>query len=80
VRYQYIKTTRKSHHQKKSQVQTQRDKLDDDLQDIVAKLKEKHPDMEVPKISLWAKLIKIMSLLIFLLITGKVGGKSKKSG
>jgi len=31
--------------------------LDDDLQDILATLKEKRPGMEVPKLHLWAKLI-----------------------
>jgi len=69
----------------KSRAQTPRDKLDDDLQDIVVKLKEKYPDMEVPKIRLWAKLIQSGHHEDYVtppnipLITGKVSGKSKKS-
>jgi len=64
---------------------TPRDKLDDNLQDVVAKLKEKHPDMEVPKIHLWAKLIQSGHHEDYVtppnipLISEKVSGKSKKS-
>jgi len=42
---------------KKKKALTPRDKLDEELQDVLTKLKEKHPDMEVPKLRLWAKLI-----------------------
>ena len=64
---------------------TPRDKLDDNLQDVVAKLKEKHPDMEVPKIYLWAKLIQSGQHEDYVTppniprIFEKVSGKSKKS-
>ena len=41
----------------KKQAQTPREKHEDDLQDVVDKLKEKHPGKESVKLRLWAKLI-----------------------
>jgi len=58
--------------------------VDDDLQDVLATLKEKHPGMEVPKLCLWAKLIQSGHHADYVtppnipLITGKVSDKSKK--
>jgi len=69
----------------KKRAQTPRDKLNNDLQDILAMLKEKNPVMEVPKLHLWAKLMQSGHHADYLtppnipLITGKVSDKSKKS-
>ena len=41
----------------KKRAQTPREKREDDLQDVVDKLKEKHPGKESVKLRLWAKLI-----------------------
>ena len=41
----------------KKRALTPREKLDEGLQEVLTKLKEKHPEMEIPKLCLWAKLI-----------------------
>ena len=40
----------------KKQAHTPREKLEDDLQVTLDKLKQQHPDMEIAKLRLWAKL------------------------
>ena len=41
----------------KKKVQTPRDKLEEELNEIFMKLKEKHPNVETVKLRLWGKLI-----------------------
>ena len=68
----------------KKRALTPREKLDEGLQEVLTKLKEKHPEMEIPKLRLWAKLIQSGHHEDYItppnipLITGKVS-KPKES-